>query len=255
MRTVLRNSIETRGQTQPQLFKDTLNPAIYLHLLLNLGETMSNVLLLSSAMERLSTPMTFPLHARTGVCRNLFGPVDHDELNRDMKSKMREISYRDQRKWNFNFEAEVPLSGDYVWEETPVDMSPVFYQDSVQVGRARIVVTPVNVKPDVDVILLDSSSQGESPHYDDRLTSSKGNTPCLTEVNQENCAVKLNSGKPTRKQVPCVRCKITTDTTTLATDFYMKRKRMTTETKLNESTCHHPSSQRHVEQTQRKKIR
>lgn len=219
---------------------------------------MSNVLLLSSAMERLSTPMTFPLHARTGICRNLFGPVDHDELNRDMKSKLREISYRDQRKWNFNFEAEVPLSGDYVWEETPVDTSPVFYQDSVLVGRARIVVTPVNVKPDVDVILLDSSSRDVSPHCDDRLTSSKSNTPRLTEVNQEICAVKLNSGKPTRKQVQCVRCKITTTTdttTTLATDFYVKRKRMTTETKLNESICHHPSSQCHVEQTPRKRIR
>lgn len=161
---------------------------------------MLKVLLLSSAMERLSTPMTFPLHAHTGVCRNLFGPVDHDKLNQDMKSKMREISYRDLRKLNFNFEAEVPLSGDYVWEETPVDTSPVFYQYSVQVGRARIVVTSVNVKPDVDVILLDSSSQDVSPHCDDRLTNSKSNTPCLTEVNQENCAVKLNSGKPTRNK-------------------------------------------------------
>uniref|UniRef100_A0A8C8K7V9 Cyclin-dependent kinase inhibitor domain-containing protein n=1 Tax=Oncorhynchus tshawytscha TaxID=74940 RepID=A0A8C8K7V9_ONCTS len=141
---------------------------------------MLNVLLLSSAMERLSTPMTFPLHAPTGVCRNLFGPVDHDKLNRDMKSKMREISYRDQQKWNFNFEAEVPLPGDYVWEETPVDTSPVSYQDSVQVGMARIVVTPVNVKPDVDVILLDSSSQDVSPHCDDRVTNSKSNTLCLT---------------------------------------------------------------------------
>uniref|UniRef100_A0A4W5PGB7 Cyclin-dependent kinase inhibitor 1Ca n=1 Tax=Hucho hucho TaxID=62062 RepID=A0A4W5PGB7_9TELE len=220
---------------------------------------MSNVLLLSSAMEMLSTPMTFPLHPRTGVCRNLFGLVDHDELNRDMKSKMREISCSDERRWNFNFEADVPLSGDYVWEETPVDTSPVFYQDSVQVGRTRIVVTPVNVKPDVDVILPDSSSQDVSPHCDDRLTSSESNTPCLTEVNQENCAVKLNLGEPTRKQVQCVRCKITTTTdtktTTLATDFYVKRKRMTTEKNLNESTCHHPSSQCPVEQTPRKRIR
>ncbi|XP_041725033.1 cyclin-dependent kinase inhibitor 1C [Coregonus clupeaformis] len=220
---------------------------------------MSNVLLLSSAMECLSTRRTFPLQARTGVCRNLFGPVDHDELNREMKSKMREISDRDQRRWNFNFEADVPLSGDYVWEETPVETSPVFYQDSVQVGRTRIVVTPVNVKLDVDFILLDSSSQDVSPLCDDRLTSSESSTLCLTEVNQENCAVKLNSGRPTPKQVPCVRCKrtATTDTTTTThlTDFYVRRKRLTTETKLNESTSQHPSSQLPVEQTPRKRIR
>ncbi|KAL0967869.1 hypothetical protein UPYG_G00258670 [Umbra pygmaea] len=187
---------------------------------------MSNVQLSCSALERLAARRTFPLHARTGACRNLFGPVDHDELNREMKSKMREISDRDQRRWNFNFEVGVPLSGNYEWEEAPVDMTPVFYQDSVQIGRARIVAAPVNVIPCVDFIPLEPSSQDVSSLCEDRLASTESSTPCATEVNQENCAVKLNSGKPTRKPVPCVRRKITatTDmtTTTHITDFYNK---------------------------------
>lgn len=220
---------------------------------MDFGKTMSNVQLTSSALERLAARRTFPLHARTGVCRNLFGPVDHDELNREMKSKMWEISERDQRRWNFNFDADVPLSGDYEWEETPLDTTPVFYQDSVQVGRNRI-VTPVNLKQCVDFIPLDVS-----PLCEDRLTNSESSTPCPTEVNQENWAMKQNSGKPTRKPAPCVRSKrtATTDTTTTAhiTDFYVKRKRTTTETKLNESTCQHPSSPIPAEQTPRKRIR
>uniref|UniRef100_A0A3P8Z5J8 Cyclin-dependent kinase inhibitor domain-containing protein n=1 Tax=Esox lucius TaxID=8010 RepID=A0A3P8Z5J8_ESOLU len=220
---------------------------------------MSNVQLSCSALERLAARRTFPLHARTGACRALFGPVDHDELNREMKSKMREISDRDQRIWNFNFETDVPLSGDYEWEEAPVDTTPVFYQDSVQVGRTRIVVAPVNVNSCVDFIPLDPSSQDASSLCEDRLVSTESRTPCASEVNQENCAVKLNSGKPTRKPVSCVRRKrtSTTDTTTTThiTDFYGKRKRTTTETKMNESTFQHPSSSVPLEQTPRKRIR
>ncbi|KAL7867615.1 hypothetical protein SRHO_G00089990 [Serrasalmus rhombeus] len=74
-----------------------------------------------------------PPHAR--VCRSLFGPVDHEELNREMKEKLHEIAERDQRRWNFNFGAGVPLPGEYEWEETPGETSPAFYQECVRVGK------------------------------------------------------------------------------------------------------------------------
>ncbi|XP_071756936.1 cyclin-dependent kinase inhibitor 1C-like [Centroberyx gerrardi] len=215
---------------------------------------MSNVQLSSSALERLVARRTFPLHRRTGVCRNLFGPVDHDELNREMKVKLREISERDQQRWNFNFEGNTPLDGDYKWEESPVDTTPVFYQDSVQVGRTRVVVTPVKAKPSSD------SGLPETPLVDvlDRLAAPESSsTPCPVEVNQENRTDKLNSGKTTGRQVPCVRRKRTATTdinTTHITDFFVKRKRAA-DTKSDLSACHHSKSPIAVEQTPRKRIR
>ncbi|KAM9854162.1 cyclin-dependent kinase inhibitor 1C-like [Aulostomus maculatus] len=214
---------------------------------------MSNVQLSSIALERLVARRTFPLHKRTSVCRNLFGPVDHDELSREMKAKLKEISERDQQRWNFNFEANTPLDGDYQWEEVPVDNTPVFYQDSVQNGRAPVPVTPVKQRPTPD------SAAPETPHMDvlERLAPiESGSTQCPVEVNQENRTDKLNSGK-THRQVPCVRRKrpATADNNTHITDFFVKRKRAADRKSLEMSACHHSKSPIPVEQTPRKRIR
>lgn len=165
---------------------------------------MSNVQLSSSALERLVARRTFPLHRRTSVCRNLFGPVDHEELSREVKSKLREISEHDRQRWNFDFESNTPLDGDYKWEEVPVDKTPVFYMDSVQVDRTRVPATPVKQPPPPD------SALPETPRMvvQERLAvpeSSSRVSPA--EVNQENRSDKLNSGKSTNKLVPCVRRK------------------------------------------------
>lgn len=170
---------------------------------------MSNVQLSSIALERLVARRTFPLHRRTSVCRNLFGPVDHDELSREMKSKLREISERDQQRWNFNFEANTPLVGDYEWEEVTVDKTPVFYQDSVQNDRTRMPATPVKQTPTSDSVLPETPSMDVLERLVLPETSS---TPSTVEVNQENRTDKLNSGKQAHRQVPCVRRK-RTDTT------------------------------------------
>ncbi|XP_059190752.1 cyclin-dependent kinase inhibitor 1C [Centropristis striata] len=213
---------------------------------------MTNVQLSSSALERLVARRTFPLHRRTSVCRNLFGPVDHDELNREMKSKLREISERDQQRWNFNFEANTPLDGDYEWEEVPVDTTPAFYQDPVQNGRTRVPETPMKQRPSSDSVLP------ESPDMDvlERLVvPESSSTPCPVEVNQENRTDKLNSGKPAHRQ--CVRRKrtATTDNNTHITDFFVKRKRAADKKSNDLSACHHSKSPIPVEQTPRKRIR
>ncbi|KAF7662437.1 hypothetical protein LDENG_00236250 [Lucifuga dentata] len=188
---------------------------------------MSNVQLSSSVLERLVARRTFPLHRRTSVCRNLFGPVDHDDLKQEMKDKLREISERDQQRWNFNFDANTPLDGNYEWEEIPMEKTPVFYQDSVQIGRNRVIITPVNPKPPSD------SGVPETPHMDvlERLavpesSGSSSGAPCPAEVNQENRKDKLNSGKPTHRQLPCVRRKRTATTdsnNTHITDFFWNK--------------------------------
>ncbi|KAM6936993.1 cyclin-dependent kinase inhibitor 1C-like [Xenentodon cancila] len=164
---------------------------------------MSHVQLSSSALERLVARRTFPVHRRTSVCRNLFGPVDHDELSRDVKAKLREICDRDQKRWNFNFETDTPLDGNYEWEGVSADKTPGFYQDSVQNGRTRVPATPVKRRPSSD-----SAPSSEPLHTDvlERLavpeSSSSSGTPFPAEVNQENRTDRLNSGKTTHKQVP-----------------------------------------------------
>uniref|UniRef100_U3JKS9 Cyclin dependent kinase inhibitor 1A n=2 Tax=Ficedula albicollis TaxID=59894 RepID=U3JKS9_FICAL len=50
------------------------------------------------------------------VCRNLFGPVDHEQLQHDFEDKIRQQLEEAQQRWNFNFETETPLEGPFKWE-------------------------------------------------------------------------------------------------------------------------------------------
>ncbi|KAK7891610.1 hypothetical protein WMY93_023573 [Mugilogobius chulae] len=216
---------------------------------------MSNVQLSSSALERLVARRTFPLHKRTSVCRNLFGPVDHDELHREMKDKLQEISERDQERWNFNFEVNSPLDGVYEWEEVSVDEAPVFYQESVQNGRTRVPATPVKRRP------AEEPALPETPRLNvmERLSAPETLcAPCATEVNQENRKDKLNSGRHAHRLVPSVKRRRTdtTDNNTHITDFFVKRKKVVDRKTADLSSCHQSSkSPIPLEQTPRKRIR
>lgn len=213
---------------------------------------MSNVQLSISALERLVARRTFPLYRRTTVCRNLFGPADHEELETETKSKLREIYERDQQRWNFNFEANAPLEGDYEWEEVSVEKTPVFVQDSVQNDRTRVPETPVKKRPSLDSVLPESP---DNMDVLERLAVPESSTPCPVEVNQENRTDKLNSERPAHRQ--CVRRKSTTatDNNTHITEFFVKRKRSADKKTSEMSACHHSKSPISVEQTPRKRIR
>lgn len=89
---------------------------------------------------------SFPQRARRSVCRSLFGPVDHDELSRDIEAKLCEISERDQKRWNFNFVSGTPMHGDYEWEGAAVEATPAFYQETVQVGKKRALALQVKTQ-------------------------------------------------------------------------------------------------------------
>ncbi|KAF5884446.1 cyclin-dependent kinase inhibitor 1C-like, partial [Clarias magur] len=77
-----------------------------------------------------------PQRPRRIVRRSLFGPVDHDELDRDIEAKLREISGKDEQ-WNFNFASGTPLLGDYEWEGAAVEATPAFYQEAVKAAKKR----------------------------------------------------------------------------------------------------------------------
>ncbi|XP_026859849.2 cyclin-dependent kinase inhibitor 1B [Electrophorus electricus] len=206
---------------------------------------MSNVQLSVSTLGRLAVRRTFPLHhrdsqAHSSVRRSLFGPVDHVELNREIKSKLREISERDQKRWNFNFDAGTPLHGDYEWEETAVEASPAFYQESVHVGRNR---------------LARLEEHSAETCVGDRAGSAEERFLLPDRRNAENSAGNVNSGKPTCKPVLRDRRKRTESlTTTRITDFYVRRRNADC-LKERESVCQKSFPSAADEQTPRKRIR
>ncbi|XP_063802377.1 cyclin-dependent kinase inhibitor 1B-like [Pseudophryne corroboree] len=65
------------------------------------------------------------------VCRNLFGPVDHAELSRELRSRLREMREESSRRWDFDFQRGVPLpSSRYAWEESRLEAVPAFYRET-----------------------------------------------------------------------------------------------------------------------------
>lgn len=217
---------------------------------------MSNVQL-SCSLERLVARRTFPLQKRTSVCRNLFGPVDHDELHREMKTKLREISERDQERWNFNFEANSPLDGVYEWEQVSGAEAPAFYQDSVQSGRTRVPATPVKRSPAEEPVLPETPQRDVMERLSAPEAPSSPCATCTTDLNQENRKDKMNSGRPHRAAAGVKRRRTdTTDTSTRITDFFVKRKRLADRKVSDMSSCHlSTKSPIPVEQTPKKRIR
>ncbi|XP_027800419.1 cyclin-dependent kinase inhibitor 1C isoform X1 [Marmota flaviventris] len=95
-------------------------------------------------MERLVSGETYPVLVRTSACRSLFGPVDHEELGRELQMRLAELNAEDQNRWDFNFQQDVPLRGPgrLQWTEVDSESVPAFYRETVQVGRCRLLLAP-----------------------------------------------------------------------------------------------------------------
>lgn len=66
-------------------------------------------------------------YPKPSACRNLFGPVDHEELTRDLEKHCRDMEEASRRKWNFDFQNHKPLEGRYEWQEVEKGSLPEFY--------------------------------------------------------------------------------------------------------------------------------
>ncbi|KAM6291235.1 cyclin-dependent kinase inhibitor 1-like isoform 2-T2 [Porphyrio hochstetteri] len=77
------------------------------------------------------------------VRRNLFGPVDHEQLQQDFQQMLYNSAERAQQKWNFDFLQETPAEGLLQWEVLESHEVPSFYRSSV-VGDARIPLQHLN---------------------------------------------------------------------------------------------------------------
>lgn len=109
------------------------------------------------------------IRRKESVCRSLFGPVDHEQLRRDLKLRLKEMVDQDRRRWNFDFQTETPLSGRFQWEEMPTTCAAALYHDSTPLAE-----------------VCASKSEGE-----DRLTERK----VESGTDQENCPSISNTRK------------------------------------------------------------
>uniref|UniRef100_A0A4W5LBZ0 Cyclin-dependent kinase inhibitor domain-containing protein n=1 Tax=Hucho hucho TaxID=62062 RepID=A0A4W5LBZ0_9TELE len=181
----------------------------------------------SAVAQRATLP-----HRHTSVCRNLFGPVDHDALSRELKAKLREISERDQRRWNFHFETDTPLPGSYEWEGMSADSTPAFYQESTKVGGMRVQVVTSNTDYTAEVVTdnVRGCCLNQTP-----LSDCEQSALCSNEVNQENWSNSPNMRTFISKSTRCIRRKRSRTTSyeravnvSQITDFFPKRRRRST---------------------------
>lgn len=89
---------------------------------------MSNVRVSNGSPTFERTDARFSDHPKPSACRNLFGPVDHEELRRDLKGHLQEIEETSSARWNFDFLSQTPLlNGRFEWELVDSKDIPRFY--------------------------------------------------------------------------------------------------------------------------------
>eukprot|EP00116_Pleurobrachia_bachei_P008971 sb/3469233/ len=82
-----------------------------------------------SALDSIKTPpkvrrvpasKAIPVNAKCKVAKNLFGPVDHVELENDLDLELKRINDEKKDKWGFDFSEGKPVEGSSIeWIEIP----------------------------------------------------------------------------------------------------------------------------------------
>lgn len=117
------------------------------------------------------------------VRRNLFGPVDHKQLQRDFDRLLSVGVEAANKRWNFDFRNEKPGEGSNVeWEEVRCQDVPAFY-------RNCMVKAPP--QPSCNKRRVSSSSDEGSP----ASTSSSGSGEEYLEVTTRGCYRLKKQGK------------------------------------------------------------
>ncbi|KAG7320313.1 hypothetical protein KOW79_016166 [Hemibagrus wyckioides] len=76
-----------------------------------------------------------------GVRRNLFGPVDHQQLQQDFHRLLCMSMEVAKQRWNFDFQTDRPIPGLMEWDEIQCEDVPAFYHSCVvRTGKRRLEV-------------------------------------------------------------------------------------------------------------------
>ena len=66
-------------------------------------------------------PLAEDIRPSKAACRCLFGPVDHEELQRDLRREKESIHEMDDDNWNFDFRNVKPRPGRWQWSAVGED--------------------------------------------------------------------------------------------------------------------------------------
>ncbi|XP_068018491.1 cyclin-dependent kinase inhibitor 1B-like [Melanerpes formicivorus] len=103
------------------------------------------------------------LGKRAQVQRNLFGPIDREQLQQDFEHVLHSSVEGAQQKWNFDFLQDVPVEGLLQWEELEGCEVPAFYHSSMiaalQRSQAKGICKLLQRRQ-----LLDRKESGFRPH-------------------------------------------------------------------------------------------
>ncbi|KAL4658547.1 cyclin-dependent kinase inhibitor 1-like isoform X1 [Arapaima gigas] len=133
--------------------------------------------------------------------RRLFGPVDHEKLQRDHRKLLWADLQDASRRWGFNFLTDTPLEGsDFQWESVPVVKMPALYHPSI-----------------ISIGELQNLRAAPEPEADDTQRS-KEPVPCIPE----RCSIMSQNleNMPEARQNHGVKRKQTN-----ITDFYQAKRR------------------------------
>ncbi|XP_043979139.1 cyclin-dependent kinase inhibitor 1 isoform X1 [Gambusia affinis] len=77
-------------------------------------------------------PMLSSLGGNRRARRNLFGPVDRDQLQMEYQAALRKDLDEASKRWGFDFKSNKPLeSSDFKWEGIPETRVPLLYRSCV----------------------------------------------------------------------------------------------------------------------------
>ncbi|XP_041051969.1 cyclin-dependent kinase inhibitor 1-like [Carcharodon carcharias] len=84
------------------------------------------------------------------VCRNLFGPVNRDQVKAELRTELRNGLVAARNQWAFDFEEEQPVQGAFQWEAVSSQDVPRFYRTSVLGARRKELPSPLGLRGEAE---------------------------------------------------------------------------------------------------------
>lgn len=204
-----------------------------------------NIALPEESMSAL--PRLAPSSAGRGVCRSLFGPIDHDELRSELKRQLKEIQASDCQRWNFDFEAGAPLKGTFCWEPLESKEMPSFYRES-RLCPATTTPAPRQQLPQSPLCTRLAVAQADAREEAPAEVGTRESPKCAKE-NADKAVKRCQGVKGPSKSSTRLRKR---ESCLVITDYFPKRKRQQAPKIDSQKPVNAICT---LEQTPRKKIR
>ncbi|XP_026996763.1 cyclin-dependent kinase inhibitor 1Bb [Tachysurus fulvidraco] len=87
----------------------------------------------SPTLERMDATRLSDQTPKPSACRSLFGPVDHEELKRELTGHLKAMEEAAAETWGFNFSTHTPRpNARFIWKLVDSEDLPRFYSASEQ---------------------------------------------------------------------------------------------------------------------------